>query len=447
MNLEEIKNKKIAFLGLGIENLALINYLIKLGGKFDISIFDGRDKEELGDRFDDLNQYKFIKWHLEKNVHDNLNDFDILFRSAGWPIFDSKIQEAIERGVILSSALKLFFDLSPSKNIIGVTGTKGKGTTSGLIVQILKVAHKKVFWGGNIGIPVFEFFDKLQSDDFIVLELSSFQLEDMEQSPHISVITNFSPEHLSPADPKNPNYHKSLEDYCEAKLNIFKFQKKDDFAILNREFLSSSGEKGRGKLDLGRGEKIYFQKSDLVSNLFGEYNKENIGAAVEVAKILNIKEAIIKKGIKKFKALPHRMEFVGEVRGSKCYDNSFATTPEATIADLKSFEGQVILLAGGADKGSDFKELAKAIKKKVKFVVLFKGVGSDRIYKELQEAGYPEDKIKFVPNMKDAVSFTFKHVNLGEVILLSPACASFGIFKNYKERGDLFQKEILNFKF
>jgi len=447
MNLKELTNKKIAFLGLGIENLALINYLIKLGLDLDISIFDGRDIEKLGERYEELKQYEFINWYLGENAQDKLESFDILFRSAGWPIFESKIQDALKSGVVISSAIKLFFELSPTKNIIGVSGTKGKGTTSGLIVQILKAARKKVFWGGNIGIPVFEFFDQVQSDDFVVLELSSFQLEDMEQSPHISVITNLSPEHLSPADPKNPNYHKSLKDYCEAKLNIFKFQEKDDFAVLSREFLQSSGEKGRGKLDLGQGKKVYFKKSELLSNLFGEYNKENVGAAVEVAKILNIKEAIIKKGVKKFKALPHRMEFVKEARGSKCYDNSFATTPEATIADLNSFSENVILILGGADKGSDFKELAQAIKKKVKFVILFKGLGSDRIYKELKSVGYDQNKIKFVSDMKKAVSFAFEHTSSGEPILLSPACASFGVFKNYKERGDLFRKEVLDFRF
>ena len=287
MNLKELTNKKIAFLGLGIENLALINYLIKLDLDLDISIFDGRDIKKLGERYEELKQYEFINWHLGENAQDKLGGFDILFRSAGWPIFESRIQEALRKGTLLSSAIKLFFELSPTKNIIGVSGTKGKGTTSGLIVQILKSARKKVFWGGNIGIPVFEFFDQVQSDDFVVLELSSFQMEDMEQSPHISVITNLSPEHLSPADPSNPNYHKSLEDYCEAKLNIFKFQGKDDFAVLSKDFRMFCKSSGRGRLALGRGQKIYFEKSEFQSNLFGEYNKENIGAAVEVAKILN----------------------------------------------------------------------------------------------------------------------------------------------------------------
>jgi UDP-N-acetylmuramoylalanine--D-glutamate ligase len=442
MNLENLKNKKIAFLGLGIENLALINYLIKQDGEFDISIFDGRDAEKLGERYEGLSQYSFVKWNLADDSKRDLDDFDILFRSAGWPIFDSKIQEVLKKGIEVSSAIKLFFEISPSKNIIGVTGTKGKGTTSGLIVQILKVINKKVFWGGNIGIPVFEFFDQIQEDDFIVLELSSFQLEDIEQSPFISVITNLSSEHLSPADPLNPNYHKSLDDYCEAKLNIFKFQGKDDFAVLSKDFRMFCKSGGRGRLALGRGQKVYFEKSEFESNLFGEYNKENIGAAVEVAKILNIKEAIIKKGIKKFKALPHRMEFVQEVKRVKCYDNSFATTPEATIADLNSFEEDVVLLLGGADKGSDFKELALAVSEKVKFVVLFKGEGSDRILKELKSLGYNQNKIKFVSSMKEAVSLAFEQASSGDAILLSPACASFGIFKNYKERGDLFKREI-----
>jgi len=336
--------------------------------------------------------------------------------------------------------MKLFFELCPTKNIIGVTGTKGKGTTTSLIYEILKTAGKRVWLGGNIGVAQFEFMDKIKKTDWVVLELSSFQLEDMTVSPHIAVITNFYSEHLAPADPNNPNFHKSLKAYRDAKLNIIKWQRSGDMAVLNYELRNTNyGLNAKCK-------KFYFKKSELQSKLIGEHNKENIAAAVEVAKIVGVKQGAIKKAVANFKGLEHRLELAREYQGVKYYDDSFATTPEATIIAIKSFNRPIIILLGGADKGSDFKDLTKEVKKRCKFVVLLNGKATPRIKKELLKVKFSENKMKLVNNIKDAVATAQNQAVRGDVILLSTACASFGMFKNYKERGDLFKKQIKEIK-
>lgn len=440
MNLSTLENKRIAILGLGIENHALVKFLLKKGVDCAITICDARSKEDLGNSYKVLNRSKNVSWKLGQYANKNLDGFDIMFRSPGWPLFDEGAEEAKKMGVELSSPMKLFFELCPTKNIIGVTGTKGKGTTSTLIEAILREARKKVRLGGNIGIAPFDFLEKIKKNSWVVLELSSFQLEDFKVSPHIAVITNFTKEHLSPADPNNPNYHRNMRAYWQAKFNIIKWQKSRDKAVISHT-LSSKLKNHDVKSKV-----IYFSKSDLASKLVGEHNKENIAAAVEVARILKIKDKTIEKAIKKFRGLEHRIEFVKEVRGIKYFEDSFATTPDAAITALKSFSAPIILLAGGADKGSSFRNLARAIKKSVKTLILFEGKATPRIKKELQKINFSNNKIDVVGSMKEAVKLATKNTEKGDIVLLSPACASFGLFKNYKERGDLFKKEVKSIK-
>ncbi|MEA2065402.1 MAG: UDP-N-acetylmuramoyl-L-alanine--D-glutamate ligase [Patescibacteria group bacterium] len=435
--INKLQNKKICLLGFGIENKALIEFLIEKKIDCKITICDARKNI--------VKKYKNIKYCLDKNYYQNLTDFDIIFRIAGCPLFLSEIKKAKKAGIKISSPTKLFFELCPTKNIIGVAGTKGKGTTSALIYKIIKASGKRVFFGGNIGIPMFSFFQKIKKNDWVVLELSSFQLEDLTQSPKIAVITNFSKEHLAPADPNNPNYHKTLKSYWEAKINIIKYQNKKNYAILNNKFkITNSKKTTNSKLQIPKTESkiIYFNKSKLPSRLIGEHNKENIAAAVEVAKIIKIKKNIIEKAVANFKGLEHRLEFVKIIKGIKYYNDSFATTPEAAITALKSFNNSIILLAGGSDKGSDFKKLAKEIKKKVKFIVLFKGEATKRLKNEILKTRFLKNRILQVNDMKKAVKIAQNNSEKDDIILLSPACASFGIFKNYKERGELFKKYI-----
>lgn len=436
MTLKNLHNKKIALLGLGVENYAMLKFLLKKKVKAEFTICDQRDGEQLGDRVKEFVKNKNVSWKFGADYNKDLFEFDILFRSPGWPILCPGIQEGLKKNkkIVLTSSMALFFALCPTKNTIGVTGTKGKGTTSTLIFDILKAAKKRVWLGGNIGIAPFEFLPKMKKSDWVVLELSSFQLEDLAVSPHVSVITNFYKEHLAPADPHNPNYHKSLKTYWEAKVNIVKFQKKGDCSILNKNL-----EARIKKLEF-KGRVVYFTKSELPSKLLGEHNRENIAAAVEVAKIIKIKNEIVKKAVAKYKGLEHRLEFVKEIGGVRYYNDSFATTPESSITALKSFDDPIILLAGGADKGADFKQFAKEIKKRVKFLVLLDGIATPRIKSELEAIGFLE--MQSVSNIKDALALAKKKAEPGNVILLSTACASFGMFKNYKERGRLFKEEV-----
>ncbi len=434
-----LQNKKIAILGLGLENLALVKYILKHKVNADITICDARNDVKAKNSWIPASAgMTRIRRQLGKGYNKNLDKFDVLFRAPGWPLDCPGIKAAKKKGVKISSPMKLFFELCPTKNIIGVTGTKGKGTTASLIYEILCAAGKRVWLGGNIGVAPFEFMDKIKKTDWVVLELSSFQLEDVAVSPHIAVITNFYSEHLAPADPNNPNYHKSLKDYRDAKLNIIKWQRNGDYAVINKKFKI-------GNLKL-KNKIIYFGKSELPSKLIGEHNKENIAAAVAVAKIVGVKPEVVKKAVANFKGLEHRLELAREYKGVKYYDDSFATTPESTIIALKSFSAPIVLLLGGADKGADFGQLAKEVIKRCKFVVLLNGQATPRINKELQKAGFSENKMKLVNNIKDAVVVARQQADYGEVILLSTACASFGMFKNYKERGGLFKAEIRKIK-
>jgi len=438
MSLKDLKNKKIAILGLGIENYALVKFLSAKKINCEITVCDSRNKKELGERYVKL--ARKIKWRLGENYDKELYRYNVIFRSPGYSL-DKIRNQKLEIRNIISSPMKLFFELCPTKNIIGITGTKGKGTTSSLIYEILKNAGKKVYLGGNIGIAPFEFLNKIKKNDWVVLELSSFQLEDMEVSPRIAVITNFSSEHLAPADPNNPNYHKTLNDYWKAKLNIVKWQNENNFLIVNSKF-KIQNSKLQFKIKNFKAKKIFFTKSDLLSRLIGEHNKQNIAAAVEVAKIIGVKDGIIARTIKNFKGLEHRLEFVKSIKGVKYYNDTFATTPESSVTALKSFSEPIILIAGGAEKNSDFKEFVREVKKRTKRVILLNGEASARIKKELLKINYPADRIKSADSMKEAVKIARDISVGGEIVLLSPACASFGMFKNYKERGKLFKLEV-----
>lgn len=433
---KQLAGKKIAILGLGIENQALLKYLLKQKINNSITICDSRSVKELGERYHDFQKYPQINWRLKAKFNQKLYGFDLLFRSPGWPIACPGIQEALKHEVELSSAMNLFFALCPSKNIIGVSGTKGKGTTSSLIYHILQAAKKRVWLGGNIGIAPFNFITKIKSGDWVVLELSSFQLEDLKFSPKYSVITNIYQEHLAPADPLNPNYHKTFRSYILAKLNLAYYQTKNDYLFLNKKF-QKIFIKYRGKI--GPAKKVFFSDSKLPSRLVGNYNQENIGAALALARTLKISPAIIKKAVASFQGLEHRLEFVVKKDGLTYYDNSFATTPESTIMDLQSFSEPIILLAGGADKGANFKPLAQAIKKKVKKVIFLDGTGTKRIRNELVKLKYGSKNMTLVKSMAEAIAEARSSAQKGDIILLSTACASFGLFKNYKERGNLFK--------
>ncbi|NCN25479.1 UDP-N-acetylmuramoyl-L-alanine--D-glutamate ligase [Candidatus Falkowbacteria bacterium CG10_big_fil_rev_8_21_14_0_10_37_14] len=445
MTIKDLHGRRLGILGLGLENYWLIKWLIahKIHGR--IIICDLRDITTLGEKFVELNKYEHITWQLGKEFNQNLDRYDILFRAPGWPLSCPGIAQGLKKNkkIVVTSPMKLFFDVCPTKNIIGVTGSKGKGTTSSLIFDILKTAKKRVWLGGNIGVAPFSFIDKIKAEDFVILELSSFQLEDLHRSPKVAVLTNFTPEHLAPADPNNPNFHPSLAHYWISKFNIAKWQSARDYFVVN-EKLKLKLLKWEMKFGKLKQRVSYFGVSDLTSGLPGQHNRENVDAAEVVAKLLKIEPKTIAIAVKKFKGLPHRLELVAEKNNIKYYDDSFATTPESTIIALKSFEDPIVLLAGGADKQADFKNLAKEINKRAKFVVLLNGTATARLRKEIIANGFSAKKIKLVKSMDEAVMTARDQSERGDVILMSTACASFGMFKNYKDRGEQFVKLARN---
>ena len=459
----EFKNKKVAVLGMGMEGLALVDFL------FDqdciISVLDKLPAEEINNRLTDEERKSFNRIIEEDKIVtifgddylNNLNEFDIIFRSPGISYNNPKIIEAKNKGVEISSQIKLFFDLCPCK-IIGVTGTKGKGTTASLIFEILKKNSNSVYLAGNIGHSAISLIPDLKPNDIVILELSSFQLMDMEKSPQIAVVTNLLVDHL--------DYHKDEEEYRKAKENIAKYQDENNFAVLNKKssFDQSMISKIKSSIKyFGSQEEVdvittnnsvildplnrNIQICDKDSiKLFGHHNLENIAAATLVADILNVDIEIIKESVKKFKGLPHRLEFVTEIDGVKFINDSFATNPEPTMAAINSFPEDKILILGGSSKGADFSGLAqKIVSANIKAVVLI-GTEADKIEQALSTATYLGQIKKGLSNINEIVKIAKELASGGDVVILSPACASFGLFKNYKDRGDKFKTAVLNLK-
>jgi UDP-N-acetylmuramoylalanine--D-glutamate ligase len=450
---------KTAVIGGGIEGISIIKYLQNHGYK-KITLCDKNAS------YDKKNLPKNLTFCLGKNYLKNLKYFDLVFRSPGIPVLSKEIQEALKKGAKITSAIKFFFNKCPCK-IIGITGTKGKGTTSTLIYEILKNAGKDVYLGGNIGLPPLDFLDKLTTKSYVVLELSSFQLQDIKKSPKIAVVLNITSEHL--------DYHSSVKEYREAKKNIIKYQTFKDYVIANKDyqvplsFLSESKAKRftvstKGKVFKGAyvyKNKIYLKirnqprlilKKDKIK-LPGPHNLENVLPAVAAAGIMRIKPEIIKKTLKEFKGLPHRLEDAGIVNGIKFINDSFSTTPETAIAAINAFESPIVLILGGSEKFSDFKELGEKIvaRTNVKVVILM-GETKHRIEKAILEANNKVKnrktplKIIKAKNFQQAFLSAYSNAQKGDIVLLSPACASFGLFKNYKHRGESFKEAVKKLK-
>ncbi|TFG35537.1 MAG: hypothetical protein E4H47_01230, partial [Parcubacteria group bacterium] len=348
-------------------------------------------------------------------------DFDLIFKSPGIPIHLPEIEQSFKKGKITSQT-KIFLENCPGK-IVGITGTKGKSTTSSLIYQILKNNGVRVYLIGNIEKPVLSYLLRASKDDVFVCELSSHQLYNLEKSPQIAVFLNVYPEHL--------DYYKNLKEYSQAKANITAYQGKNDFLIYN------SGNKiVREIARKSKARKIAIK---------GEYYDLDRKAAIEAAKIFRVPNNIILKTIKEFKNLPYRMESVGTFKGINFYNDALATIPEATIGAIESLGNRVeTIMLGGFERNVDFKNLAeKILKSRIKNVILFPTTGK-KIWKDIVGAakggGVPEHF--FTDNMDDAVKLAFKNTGKGKICLLSTASSSFNIFKDYREKGDLFKKYV-----
>jgi UDP-N-acetylmuramoylalanine--D-glutamate ligase len=444
----DLINKKIAIIGLGVSGQALAKFLLKRQAKI-----TGCDKNV--HIFKNLRNLK-IDFSLGKNYLKNLSGYDIIFVSPGVPLNLSEIKNT-ERKLKISSEIELFFDLCPAQ-IIGVTGTNGKTTVTTLISKILKQGKRKVFTGGNIGEPLINKIQKIKKNDLVVLELSSFQLELLEKSPHVALVLNITPDHL--------DRYKNFNDYKKAKNKIISYQKKDDVAVLNFDdkVILSLKNKTRAKVfsfsirkQLGSGAFIKNNKivtkigSKITSickisdiKLPGSHNLYNILAASLIGFLFKISPKSIEKIITNFKGIEHRLELVRILKRRKFYNDSKATTPESTIAALFSFNQPINLIAGGYDKHTDFAKMIKVINKKVTNLILI-GQTTKKIA-TLAKKQRIKTKIYFTKTLRKAIKISYKESNPDNIILLSPGCASFDMFKNYEERGEIFKKIVKELK-
>ncbi|MFH0943056.1 MAG: UDP-N-acetylmuramoyl-L-alanine--D-glutamate ligase [Candidatus Beckwithbacteria bacterium] len=432
-------NKKIAILGFGEEGQDLMEWLKTNTDNCQITILD--QDQSKGQVYEG----------------QDLSRFDLIFRSPGFYRLNPMLTLAQKQGTVITSTTKLFFQLCPCP-IIAVTGTKGKGTTATLITRILKSSGKTIYLAGNIGKPMLTLLPWLKQADFVCLELSSFQLQDLTQSPHLAVVLNITSEHL--------DFHRSVAEYQQAKLNLIRFQTKKDLAVINadypftqqiktkaKKYYFSRYQKVKGAYVLLR--KIYLNlnsKPVLIGSsgklqLRGEHNWENITAAITASALSGASIAAIKKVVFRFKGLEHRLELVRELHQVKYYNDSFSTTPETAIAAIKAFKEPMIIILGGSDKGSDYTELGKTISqsKNIKAVILIGKMGP--IIGQSIKAVRPcrARIIQGKPTFPEIINQAYQLAQPKDVVVLSPACASFDMFQNYKERGNQFKTYVKNY--
>ena len=451
-----VRGRRVAVIGLGVSNIPLIDYLYKLQAK--VTVFDERDKEKLDEEVvKKIEDYGF-DLVTGKNALHFLRGYNIIFRSPSCLPTTLQLKSEQKRGAIVTSEIEMLMNTCPCK-IIGVTGSDGKTTTTTLIYEILKKGGYNCHLGGNIGIPLFTKVRDFKEDDIVILELSSFQLMGMEVSPDISVITNISPNHL--------DKHSSYEEYIEAKKNIFNFQDSTGKVVLNYD-----NEITRECKNEAEGKVVFFSSKEKLEDgviyddrmiktcedgvrkhlidvkdihLRGVHNYENVCAAIAATSDLVSSETQV-EAIKEFKGVEHRLEFVREINGVKWYNDSIGTSPTRTIAGLYSFDEKIVLIAGGYDKNLDYTPIAKPILERVSKVILMGRTAQkiyDAIIKELAkdpDVVYPIYKTK---DVEHAVELANRLAEPGEVVLFSPASASFDMFKNFEERGKVF-KEFVN---
>lgn len=452
--LGQLYGKTVSVLGLGISNMPLIRLLVKYGAT--VTGFDKKPADKMEKHIKDELFHQNVPVVLGENYLDNI-EADYIFRTPGMRPDFPQLIKAQENGSVLTSEMELFFDLCPCP-IIGITGSDGKTTTTTIIAEMLKKQGKKVHIGGNIGTPLIGKIFDIEPDDVAVVELSSFQLMTMKKSPDIAVITNLSPNHL--------DIHKDMDEYVKAKENIFMHQEKDDIVVLNYScgYTKDQTKRAPSKVRLFSpheviengvccdNEWIFINENGVRKNilsrsdikLVGFHNVENymtaIAALYGIVDVENIVEVA-----KNFSGVEHRIEFVREVDGVKYYNDSIASSPTRTIAGLHSFKDKVILIAGGSDKHIPFDPLAEEIINRVKVLVLV-GATAQAIKKAVES--HPNYNAEQLPifvceNLKDAVITCKSNANKGDIVTMSPACASFDLYKNFMERGNLF-KEIVN---
>jgi len=437
--------KKITLMGLGLlgRGVGDAKFLAECGA--DIIVTDIKKAEELKSSLDELAGFKNIKFVLGEHRLEDFRDRDMILKSAGVPIDSPYIIEARKNNIPIEMSASLFVRLSGVK-IVGVTGTRGKTTVTNLIFSILKESgfYKKVFLGGNIkGVSTLSFLKDVQSSDIAVLELDSWQLQGFGESgisPNISVFTTFMPDHM--------NYYKNdLDAYLNDKAQIFLYQKHDDKLILGDTIAETVQQKYGSKIKstivvAGRG----LLPKDWEIKLPGEYNKYNISIAIATGLAMNINIDLIKKVVENFSPIEGRLEYKMTIKGVKVYNDTTATTPDATVVALKSLANlekgeKVVLIMGGADKQLDMNELIAILPVYAKSVILLPGTGTSRIKSQICSCNI-DLGVKEAEDLQHAIKIAFADTKPGDVLLFSPAFASFGMFKNEYDRGDRFNEII-----
>ena len=408
------KTAKIAILGFGKEGKAVFKYLKKEGIK-NITVLDRK---------------------LDKNYLKHLKEFDVIYRSPGVPYNLREIQAAIASGVKISGCTELFFK-NKKGLVIGVTGTKGKGTTSTLIYKMLKASGKDVYLAGNIGKPAVELLPKLKKNSVTVLELSSFQLQDFNPpagGPEIAVVLNIFPDHM--------DAHKNFKEYFDSKANLTRYQRKKDVV-----FYAADNTYAKRIARISKGRKVpinhktfkAFSPQDLKTP--GYHNFKNAATAAILAMSLGVSKKTVKKVAVKYEGLPYHLSLIRNFKGRKIYNDSSSTNPDTTAAAILAFPNNNILIMGGKDKGLNYKPVALALRKSsIKLVVLM-GENSKKIAKAIKG-----NKYVFARDLKSAVNIALKRSIKGSSIIFSPGSASFDMFRDYYDRGDKFDKIVLQLK-
>lgn len=441
---KNINGENITVIGIGISNLPLIEYLVKAGAN--VTACDAHDAQWLGDNYKKCCELG-VKTILGDGYLDNITD-NIIFKTPGMRYDVPALKKAADRGAKITSEMETFFELCPS-HIIAVTGSDGKTTTTTLIHRMMTEAGYKTWLGGNIGNPLLSEVDNMTEDDYVILELSSFQLHTMPYSPEIGVITNLSPNHL--------DWHTDYEEYIDAKTNIFKHMSLNNKLVLNADNADCAA-----LLPLVHAEvKMFSCKTNatvcLKDNMIccnmhevldindikipGMHNVENYMAAIAAVDGL-VDDDIILNVAKNFGGVPHRIELVRTFEGVRYYNSSIDSSPNRTINTLNVFSDKVIMIAGGKDKGIPYDEIGKPIVNGVKILILI-GATTDKIAEAVSAADKNNEvEMIYVSTYDEAVNTARAKANAGDVVLLSPASTSFDMFRNFEERGNLFKKIV-----
>ena len=431
--------------GLAREGTDLARFLSREGA--DVLVTDLRTAEALAEPLASLRGLP-IRYALGGHPIEEALSADIIYVSPGVPPTIPVLNEARRRAIPITSATRLFFDRCPAP-IVGITGSSGKTTTTALVGRMFETAGRRTLVGGNIGVPLLNRLADISPDDWVVLELSSFQLEMMDVSPHIAAITNITPNHL--------DRHASMDEYREAKANILNHQRAADWAVLNADDHGSRGLQTRGRclqFSLERAtEGAYLDGDQLVVarggssecvcrldqlRLRGRHNVANVLTACAVASAAGIATEAMRVAAQAFTGVPHRLELVADVDGVRYYDDSIATSPERSMAALEAFAGEpVILLAGGRDKHLPMEIWGERISRSVRELVLF-GEAAPLIRRAALAAGVPEARIHDAETVSEAVRRAHALSRPGDVVLLSPGGTSYDQFRDYEERGAVF---------